>query len=77
MGRESLSQILSCFWDSTRPRLNLMQTWLPTQCGRACIKSSWGRWGCDEAQGLDQPQASRSGWKSYRGCLTPGVLISS
>ena len=26
MGRESLSQILSCFWDSTSHRLNLMQT---------------------------------------------------
>ena len=25
MGRESLSQILFCFWDSARPQLNVMQ----------------------------------------------------
>ena len=77
MGRESLSQILSCFWDRARFRLNLMQTQLTTQHGRACIKSSWSRWGCDEAQGLDQLQESERDWKSYRGCFAPGVLVSS
>jgi len=56
MGRESLSQILSCFWDSTSHRLNLMQT-RPQLSAGGPVSNQAG-----VAGGAMRPKV----WKSYR-----------